>query len=69
MCEANAYVQKNGKEDLVMASVDLIEPQDEGKFLLKSIFGEQKIIQGNIKSMNLVDHKIIFIGNLQSELS
>ncbi len=60
MCEANAYVYKNGKEDLVMESVDLIEPQDEGKFLLKSIFGEQKIIQGKIKSMNLVNHKIIF---------
>ena len=60
MCEANAYTVNNGKEDLIMESVDVIEPQEEGKFLLKSIFGEQKIVQGRIKSMNLVDHKIIF---------
>jgi len=60
MCEANAYLFKNGKEDLIMESVDLIEPKEEGRFLLKSIFGEQKIIQGRIKSMNLVNHKIIF---------
>ena len=60
MCEANAYIFKDGKEDLILESVDLVEPQDEGIFLLKSIFGEQKIIRGKIKSMNLVHHKIIF---------
>jgi predicted RNA-binding protein len=60
MCEANAYLYKDGKEDLILESVDLIEPQDEGRFFLKSIFGEQQIIQGKIKSMNLVHHKIIF---------
>ena len=60
MCEANAYIYKDGKEDLILESVDLIEPQDGERFLLKSIFGEQKIIRGKIKSMNLVHHKIIF---------
>ena len=63
MCEANAYLYKDGKEDLILQSVDLIEPQDEGRFLLKSIFGEQKIIKGKIKSMNLVNHKILFEEN------
>lgn len=60
MCEANAYALKNGKEDLIMESVDLIEPREGGTFLLQSIFGEQKVIQGRIKSMNLVDHRIVF---------
>ena len=60
MCEANAYLYKDGKEDLLMKSVDLIEPQEGGKFLLKSIFGEQKIIRGTIKIMELVNHKVIF---------
>ena len=60
MCEANAYLYKDGKEDLLMKSVDLIEPQEDGKFLLKSIFGEQKIIQGTIKIMELVNHRVIF---------
>ena len=60
MCEANAYLYNDGNEDLLLESVDLIEPQDEERFLLTSIFGEQRIIHGKIKSMNLVDHKIIF---------
>ena len=60
MCEANAYLYKDGKEDLLMKSVDLIEPQEGGKFLLKNIFGEQKIIRGTIKIMELVNHKVIF---------
>ena len=52
MCESHAYVYQNGKENLILESVGLIEPQEDGKFLLKSIFGEQKIIQGKIKLTN-----------------
>ena len=60
MCEANVYMDNNGKEELVMASVDLVEPQQDGSFRLVSIFGEQKMLSGTLKVMNLVDHKIIF---------
>jgi predicted RNA-binding protein len=60
MCEANAYILRDDKEELILESVDLVTPQDEGGFLLVDIFGTQKIIKGKIKQMNLVDHKIIF---------
>lgn len=60
MCEANAYIMKDGKEDLFMESVDLIEPMGEREFLLTSIFGEQKTIKGRILFMNLVNHKMVF---------
>lgn len=60
MCEANAYVDKNGIEELVLESVDVIEPEDDGSFRLVSIFGEQKIIKGRLKGMTLVDHRIVF---------
>ena len=61
MCEANAYIVKNGKEELLMESVDIIEPEDDDRrYRLISIFGEQKIIRGRISLMNLVDHKIFF---------
>ncbi|MFH1122909.1 MAG: CooT family nickel-binding protein [Pseudomonadota bacterium] len=60
MCEANAYYHRNGKEELILESVDLVEPEEEGGFRLVSLFGEQKIIKGKLKSMNLVDHKILF---------
>lgn len=60
MCEANAYLQHKGKEELFMESVDRVEPQPEGGFLLVNIFGSQKTLKAKLKLMNLVDHKIIF---------
>ncbi|CAB1056161.1 hypothetical protein D1BOALGB6SA_895 [Olavius sp. associated proteobacterium Delta 1] len=60
MCEANAYIASNDKEELILKSVDLVTPQDDGGFLLVDIFGTQKLIKGKLKQMNLVDHKIIF---------
>ncbi|MGD9210103.1 MAG: CooT family nickel-binding protein [Desulfobacteraceae bacterium] len=60
MCEANVYIDNDGKEELVLESVDVVEPQENGWFRLVSIFGEQKMLSGTLKVMNLVDHKIIF---------
>ena len=60
MCEANAYILKNGQEELILESVDIIEPEGEDGYRMVSIFGEQKIVQGKIKLMNLVNHKIVF---------
>ena len=60
MCEANAYLIQGDKEELLMESVDIVEPQGEDSWRLVGIFGDQKIIKGRIKMMNLVDHKIFF---------
>jgi len=60
MCEANAYIIQGDKEELVMESVDIVEPQGEDSWRLVGIFGDQKIIKGKVKMMNLVDHKIFF---------
>jgi len=59
MCEASAYIlDKDGKEELVMEGVDILEPE-EGKLRLVSIFGEQKSLNAKVKSMSLVNHKIV----------
>jgi predicted RNA-binding protein len=60
MCEANAYMVKNGEETLLMESVDLVEPEADGTFRLVGIFGDQISIKGKIKCMKLVDHRILF---------
>ena len=60
MCEADAYLINAGAEELLMKAVDLIEPEDEGGYRIVDIFGELKIVKGRIKSMHLVDHKILF---------
>jgi predicted RNA-binding protein len=58
MCEAAAYIIRDGKEELVLDSVDLLEP-DNGNIRMVNIFGEQKILPAKIKRLSLVDHKII----------
>jgi len=58
MCEANAYLIKNGREELVMEAVDVVET--EGEVLrVANIFGEQKTLKARIRSMSLVNHKIV----------
>lgn len=61
MCEANVYMEKEGRQELILESVDFIEPQPDETFRLVSIFGEQKIIRGRLKEMKLVDHRIVFL--------
>jgi predicted RNA-binding protein len=60
MCESNAYLLRNGKEELLMESVDIIEPEKDGGFRLVGIFGDQKIVRGRLRLMNLVNHRILF---------
>jgi predicted RNA-binding protein len=58
MCEANAYVFRDGKEELYLENVDIMKPE-EGKIFLKNLFGEQKIFEGEIKEVSLLRHKIV----------
>jgi predicted RNA-binding protein len=58
MCEASAYMVKEGKEELVMEDIMILRPENDGLYL-QSIFGEQKRVRARIREMNLVDHRII----------
>ena len=58
MCEANAYILENGKEELYLENVDVMKPE-EGKIFLKNLFGEQKVFEGGIREISLLRHRII----------
>ncbi len=58
MCETNAYVLKEGKEELILEDLMILRP--EGKELyLQNILGEQRRIKARIREVNLIDHRII----------
>jgi predicted RNA-binding protein len=59
MCEASVYIEKDGKEELLLDSVDVLEPQEGGKIYLRNLTGEQKTVTARIKRIKLVEHKII----------
>ncbi len=58
MCEASAYIVKDGREELILEDVDKLENED-GEINLVNIFGDQKRIRARLKALSLVEHKII----------
>ena len=59
MCEAHAFILKNGEEKKVLENVDVVELEgDEVK--LVSIFGEQKTLKARLKLYDNTRSKIVF---------
>ena len=58
MCESTAYLLKEGKEEKVLENVDFLENGEE-QIKLVDLFGEEKIVKARVKTLSLVDHKII----------
>jgi len=57
MCEANAYLIKEGNEELILEDITLLRPEGNELFL-ENMFGEQKRIKARIKEMNLTTHRV-----------
>ncbi len=58
MCESNAYILKDGSEQLIMESVGNVTFQ--GDYVsLKSIFGEETRFKGRLIEVNLIGHRIL----------
>ena len=58
MCESAAFILKNNELNKVMDNVVSVDPH-EGKVYLTDLLGDQKIVDGVIKEIRLMDHKII----------
>ena len=59
MCEANAFVLIDGKEEKLLENVDLVSLEGDNVKLV-SIFGEQKTLKARLKQYNNTEGKIIF---------
>ncbi|MCD6353797.1 MAG: CooT family nickel-binding protein [Proteobacteria bacterium] len=60
MCELNAYIQEEGKKELILGNVDSMEIED-GILRSANIFGKERNIQGALKRISLRDNKIFVI--------
>ncbi len=58
MCEANAFLLKDGREEMVLDNVDQVDV-DGDEIRLVNIFGEQKILKARIKSYKNSEGKFI----------
>ena len=58
MCQSDAYLEHDGQQQLVIEDVGIIRPEGD-KILLISIFGEERLVDANIKMIDLLHHKIV----------
>lgn len=61
MCESSAYLLKEGKEELVLENVDHLESKED-HVKIRDMFGEEKILKARVKSLSLLNHKILLEG-------
>ncbi len=59
MCEAHAFILRDGNEEKILESVDLVELEGEEVKLI-NIFGEQKTLKARLKLYNNSEGKIVF---------
>ena len=58
MCQSNVYVERNGREELLMEDVTRMWPE-YGEIVLEGILGDQRRVQATFKWIDLEDHKIM----------
>ncbi|MBV7274963.1 CooT family nickel-binding protein [Clostridium thailandense] len=59
MCESTAYlITAEGERKLMDYVIDIV-PKENGRLLLTDLLGEEKLIEGMLKEIRLLDHKII----------
>jgi predicted RNA-binding protein len=58
MCLATVYVEDDGQREEVMEDVAWVQPQSGGLQLI-TLLGESRLIQAEIKSIDLMDSSIV----------
>jgi len=62
MCLSNVfYIDSNGQQQEVMRDVAQMEARDNG-FLLTGLLGEQKLVQGEVRTINFVNKHSVVLG-------
>jgi len=60
MCLSTVSIDSKGKLIKIMTDVACIEAKDDG-FVLTGLFGDEKFVQGKLKSMDFVDGQSILL--------
>jgi predicted RNA-binding protein len=58
MCDLNAYIKKQGKEELLLESVNQVRVEN-GEVVLRNLFGEEKKVRGSVSEVSLVKNRIL----------
>jgi predicted RNA-binding protein len=67
MCLSKVYVNRNNKRELLLEEIASVEIVN-GKLVFKTLFGEQKEIEANIREIDFLSHSLV-VENLGGGLS
>lgn len=67
MCQSNVYIERNGREELLMEEVFRMWPE-HGEIVLEGILGEQRRVQAAFKWIDLEGHKVMLEARDTDEL-
>ena len=65
MCLSKVYIQSNGDKQLLMEDITSVEIRGD-TIILKTLFGEEKEIEANIKEIDFLTHNIVLGGLVNS---
>jgi predicted RNA-binding protein len=60
MCQTTVYLLEDGKETALLQDVVSIMPE-AGKIRIVNLFGEEKVVEGKIKYVDLLTHRIVIL--------
>lgn len=60
MCLCTVYIDAGGQQEEAMREVAYMEAKDEG-FLLIGLLGEEKFVQGKVRSVDFVDEHTVVL--------
>jgi predicted RNA-binding protein len=58
VCDLKAYITKQGREELLLESVNLVHVE-KGEVTVRNLFGEEKKVRGEVREVSLVKNRIV----------
>lgn len=63
MCDLKAYVNKQGKEELLLESVNHVRVEN-GEVVVRNLFGEEKKVRGVVSEVSLTKNRVVIVDQL-----
>jgi predicted RNA-binding protein len=58
MCDLKAYMKKQGKEELLLESVNYVHVEN-GEVVVRNLFGEEKKVRGSVSEISLPKNRVL----------
>jgi predicted RNA-binding protein len=58
MCDLKAYMKTQGKEELLLESVNYVHVEN-GEVVVRNLFGEEKKVRGSVSEISLPKNRVL----------